>query len=153
MKKLDHRKYKLNYCYKKGCRCFHCVANHRQYYLAKRKVCLARAKVYAKNNIHKITKYKKAWYERNKLRIRDDWYKRTYGIDSEGYMKLHDKQGGKCGICRKVASTTLSVDHDHKTGKIRGLLCRGCNFAIGLMKDDVGILRRAIGYLAKERSH
>ena len=54
-------------------------------------------------------------------------------------------------ICKSPPGhKSLHIDHDHKTGKVRGLLCHGCNTAIGLMKDDVNILTKAIEYLKKE---
>ena len=73
----------------------------------------------------------------------------AYGIDLDIFQNMFTKQGNKCAIC----FTTLfdkfrpSVDHCHKTGKIRGLLCNNCNRAIGLLKDDIGILYAAIRYL------
>jgi hypothetical protein len=64
------------------------------------------------------------------------------------------KQNNCCGICKKHISealltrkSNLCVDHDHKTGKIRGLLCDNCNRGIGLLGDNIDILRNAIGYL------
>lgn len=56
-------------------------------------------------------------------------------------------QSGRCAICQKVDK--LVVDHDHTTNAIRGLLCYGCNTALGLFQDNVDTLRRAISYLAK----
>jgi len=78
-----------------------------------------------------------------------------YGITESDYARLLEAQGGRCAICGtdspppgKAGSTHLCVDHDHGTGKIRGLLCRHCNSALGLFGDDTVILARAIGYLA-----
>lgn len=63
------------------------------------------------------------------------------------YAALLKLQGGKCKIC--CAAAPLHVDHCHTTGKIRGLLCNGCNSGIGFLKDDMDILARAINYLAE----
>lgn len=63
---------------------------------------------------------------------------KKYGITGEQYLALYAFQGGKCAICKRATGTTrrLSVDHDHKTGKIRGLLCRPCNNMLGHGRDD-----------------
>jgi hypothetical protein len=83
--------------------------------------------------------------------------RRKYGITTEKYNTVLDKQKGVCAICgtkekRSIrgAEPELSVDHDHKTGEIRGLLCHRCNSGLGLFQEDLRILRRAVRYL-KER--
>lgn len=72
-----------------------------------------------------------------------------YGITPDEYDALLASQAGKCAICESTdhAATDWQVDHDHVTGAIRGLLCRPCNVALGLMRDDVDRMRRAIDYL------
>lgn len=98
------------------------------------------------------------WYRRNRdkaLRIRRNGnLKRTYGITLEQYEQMLTDQGGNCAICLKPETgktqygvKSLAVDHCHKTGKIRGLLCEKCNRAIGQLHDDVDVLRRAIDYI------
>lgn len=59
------------------------------------------------------------------------------------------EQGGICAICLRTCRTypNLTVDHDHETGEVRGLLCRGCNVLLGHLQDDTGSLKRAISYL------
>jgi hypothetical protein len=73
----------------------------------------------------------------------------TYGITAEEYQELYEAQGGKCWICRRAtgASRRLSVDHDHKTGKVRGLLCRTCNSHLGHLRDDPEAALRVVTYL------
>ena len=65
------------------------------------------------------------------------------------YDFILEKQEGKCAICGASDNfgRYLCVDHSHETGKIRGLLCNPCNQALGLLKDNVGILNNAIDYL------
>lgn len=70
---------------------------------------------------------------------------RVYGLTTEGYDKLLEDSGGQCAICGKAAE--LVVDHDHVSGKVRGLLCRKCNVAIGSLGDSPETLRRAFAYL------
>jgi hypothetical protein len=106
------------------------------------------------------------WYEENKLRVRAqkaEWYKdpenrrrqreiqlrRRFGISTEKYEELLLKQSGVCAICKKLEELdrSLAVDHDHKTGRIRGLLCTKCNTAIGLLNEDPVVLVNAQKYL------
>ncbi len=74
-----------------------------------------------------------------------------YGIDILQYEQLLLRQGMVCAICRGVCKSgrRLAVDHDHRTGAVRGLLCGACNRAIGNLGDSVERLRRAIEYLEK----
>lgn len=89
-----------------------------------------------------------AWSRRNNLA--------SFGMTEDGYQRLLASQGGGCAICgRTVTDVTgrrLAIDHDHETNEVRGLLCHRCNVAIGLMKEDVELLRRAILYLVRSAS-
>jgi hypothetical protein len=70
-----------------------------------------------------------------------------YGMSVEEYDKMLEAQGGVCAICKgpsKRKNGLFDVDHDHKTGKVRGLLCHGCNTGIGLLGDDPRVWERAI---------
>lgn len=82
--------------------------------------------------------------------------KKLFGITTEQYDKMLHEQGGKCAICRTdqsgtERSTYLCVDHDHETGKVRGLLCVTCNMGLGMFKDNVGLMAKAIDYLASSK--
>lgn len=73
---------------------------------------------------------------------------KRYGITIEEYNAILIKQNGKCAICGNGSTEKdLSVDHDHITGHIRGLLCNSCNMAIGLFDENITLLRKAIDYL------
>lgn len=82
-------------------------------------------------------------------------YKRL-GVCNVRYEDMLVQQRGVCAICKGVLNssryTKLAVDHDHKTGRVRGLLCTNCNTAVGLMKDSPGRLRAAANYLADTKS-
>lgn len=89
-------------------------------------------------------------------RRREQKLRQKYGITIEMYNQMLTDQNGVCAICFKpevwVHITSdkiqcLAVDHDHKTGKIRGLLCKKCNLAIGNMEDDTTRLLSAVRYL------
>ena len=77
-----------------------------------------------------------------------------YGITLAEYMAMLDAQAGVCAICGSALRGNswhkrLCVDHDHATGKVRGLLCSACNTAIGRMDHNVDYLRAAIDYLER----
>ncbi len=83
--------------------------------------------------------YKK--HRQHERRLRD-----MYDMSLFDYVRLVDKQGGRCAIC-ETETEKLHIDHDHETGKVRGLLCMNCNTALGQFKDDIEILKAAILYL------
>lgn len=72
---------------------------------------------------------------------------RVYKIGETDYRNILESQDGVCAICKTNSDTKLSVDHDHDTGRVRGLLCRKCNLGIGFLRDSVDFLRNAIDYL------
>ena len=73
-----------------------------------------------------------------------------YGITKEIYLEMVQAQDGLCLICTKRFDVDLVIDHDHDTGKVRGLLCDRCNSGLGFFEDSTEGLRRAIKYLAAE---
>jgi len=107
--------------------------------------------------------WRESHLERNRFNARWSRVKRAFGLTPEAYKALLDAQGGVCAICRKAETARnvnkqsgvrikrLSVDHDHKTNKIRGLLCQHCNHTLGKMDDDPARLRAAADYLEKHQ--
>ena len=87
------------------------------------------------------------------------YLRRTYGMTVQQYAQLYVKQGGRCAICggegfllnKTRHKIKLVVDHDHSTGKIRGLLCHNCNRALGLFHDNLDHLNNALNYLKVQR--
>lgn len=89
---------------------------------------------------------------REKIMARKVLY--NYGLSPEKYEAMYRTQGGVCAICRElnICGRRLAVDHDHKTGKVRGLLCAKCNLVLGQARESVDLLYRAADYLlAPER--
>lgn len=85
-----------------------------------------------------------------KLRAHSAYVLRTYGITGEEYWALYEAQGGRCFICRRATgkSKRLPVDHDHRTGEVRGLLCGPCNQdVLGHLRHDPAAFVRSIEYL------
>lgn len=102
------------------------------------------------------------WFNENRDRAKANQRKRNlrvlYGITSDDYADMLDAQGGTCAICKQQEpgahgrtgkQFSLSVDHCHQTGRVRGLLCQRCNRAVGLLGDDPALLRNAIEYLER----
>lgn len=87
--------------------------------------------------------------ERNPEADRRAELQRLYGITLEKYVEMFVAQGEVCAICKEKCQTkkSLSVDHDHQTGIVRGLLCNRCNRALGMFKDNKILLIRAAQYL------
>lgn len=82
-------------------------------------------------------------------RSHDLTVQKTYGLGPGQYRQLLVAQGGKCWICQRANGKTkrLAVDHDHASGKVRGILCGPCNQLLGHVRDDPETLLRAARYL------
>jgi len=100
--------------------------------------------------------YAREWRRKNKDKAKNNDLKKEYGITLAQYEEMEVSQDFKCAICgkseqdicnKKGAVRRLAVDHCHTTGKIRGLLCRGCNQGLGNFKDTIQYLQKAIDYL------
>lgn len=94
----------------------------------------------------------KKYYMKNKRKIlsrqkrnRPTRYKITIG----DYERMVDEQGNRCKLCgnEPKEGKKLVIDHDHRNGKVRGLLCNSCNVGIGLLQDDPALLEKAINYI------
>jgi hypothetical protein len=89
--------------------------------------------------------------KKRKERAHGQYVDKTYGISAEDYRRLYEAQGRRCAICKRAtgAARRLAVDHDHKTGEVRGLLCKPCNrYGLGMFaRDDPEIFDRASDYL------
>lgn len=102
-----------------------------------------------------VNAYSLGWYRENRERVkrthREYVLKSLYGIDEAEFQELLRAQNGKCALCpmifEEIGRRNLCVDHDHTTGKVRGLLCRRCNSSIGQLGDDAEGLRRALAYV------
>ncbi len=108
----------------------------------------------------------RAYYQKNKERIRGDkkkqardskrrrrnYLKRQYSLKVKNVDEMLLSQKYKCAICTlPLDTTTAKIDHSHKSGKIRGLLCNKCNLLLGHANDLIRILKKAILYLRKNK--
>jgi hypothetical protein len=76
---------------------------------------------------------------------------RNKNLSEADFLDLLDEQMGKCAICGWAGNERLYVDHDHRTGRVRGLLCNRCNVGLGCFRDQIDDLSRAIIYLEDAR--
>lgn len=107
---------------------------------------------YAKHKdrlIKKCNQYLREHKQQHKRYQRKSNLKRQFGLSIESYNKLLERQHGVCAICGEKPSIELNVDHCHKTGQVRGLLCSPCNLGLGNFKDNSNRLYKAVEYLAK----
>lgn len=110
---------------------------------------------YYEINKVRIRKVNKLWRDKNKKGRRIKDLKNKYNITLEDYNNLFTKENGRCHICNLSESRKgthgkikrLSVDHCHKTGKVRGLLCQRCNSVLGYIEDNKNLLKQMIKYL------
>jgi hypothetical protein len=109
---------------------------------------------YASNNRKVYSGASRKWYHANKLKAKNLHLRRKYGISIEQYLALVDAQGNTCAVCKtpdktrgQASAEHWCVDHNHQTGKVRGLLCHHCNRALGLLNDNVAHLTTAVQYL------
>lgn len=110
---------------------------------------------YKKNREERIRK-QRLWVLKNKeksTKYKRDWkLKNEYGITENEYQILFEIQNECCAICGSKSSgniktNKLYIDHDHITGKVRGLLCNSCNNGLGKFKDNIEYLNSAVEYL------
>ena len=89
------------------------------------------------------------WKKKNPVKwskIQADGHRRRkYGITAEQFETLQQVQNGKCAICKTREAS--HVDHDHSTGRVRGLLCIKCNTGLGMFQDQAEMLDKAKAYL------
>lgn len=109
------------------------------------------ANKYVEGRVYKIGPSRKSDFKPGTKEYRKDRYLfHMYGITLTQYNILFNKQEGKCAICKKHQlefELKLAVDHCHKTGKVRGLLCTACNQAIGKFEEKIENFNSAIKYL------
>lgn len=132
--------------YKSNNKCITCLRNNKRPYNRE-----------AQRKYRQSEKGQKAYRELLEARRNDKDFRRRqrkselvrlFNVTLDDYDAMLRRQDGKCAICVEAPTKhNLSIDHDHHTGKVRGLLCGNCNRALGLFRDNVSRLRRAITYL------
>jgi len=100
--------------------------------------------------MNKKLKYDNQWRKDNPNRARTITLRYRYGITYEDWLKIWINQDGRCAICGEpfAQPSNACIDHNHKTGEIRGLLCKKCNLGIGCFDDNQSLMGRAIKYVS-----
>jgi len=117
----------------------------------KKSICKTCAKLYYLSKIKGVSKYYdtlKKYHNTHKAEARNRYFIKEYGITQENYDKMYAENNGTCLICGEYYGK-LFVDHDHKTGTVRGLLCSNCNAGLGFFKDNIDRIERAAYYLKR----
>jgi hypothetical protein len=99
----------------------------------------------------------KEWQKNNPERFFFNQIRSKYGISREDYISMEEAQNNKCAICLETETAPniwkegeyrrLALDHNHKTGEIRGLLCYRCNTTLGKIDDNIELLEKMVTYL------
>lgn len=129
-------------------------AKERSRYAERKEEVAARKRLeYAEDRENKIETVRR-WQRRNPEKVKASWRERHlwrwYRLTIAEFDSLFLGQGSRCGICGSespIGQKHWHIDHDHSTGKIRGILCYYCNLLLGHAKDNTAILRAAIEYL------
>jgi hypothetical protein len=131
----------------------HLSKYQKKYYQEHKQRILKRNTKYNKAHKEYIKEYRKQYGEKNKKHIKECQrladIRRKYGLSKEEYYTLLLKQDHKCAICLMPLENEPHVDHDHKTGKVRNLLCSSCNAMLGLGGDNPDILLNGSKYLRR----
>lgn len=131
-----------------------------RYYVKNREKILVQKQLEYVNNREETIARRKTRYRSNEKVRKAAWatnLKHKYGITVEEYDQMLKIQNGRCAICdvssheTKTGKSHLAVDHDHKTGRVRALLCSHCNAGLGAFRDDTVVLNKAVEYLNEHR--
>lgn len=102
-------------------------------------------------NRDKYLSSQKGYYKKDPETYKWRVMKNVYGMSKEDFFDLLEKQDNKCALCGKpylgLARRDIHIDHCHETGKIRGLLCLGCNTGLGMLGDNEAGLLKALEYI------
>jgi hypothetical protein len=133
-------------------RCKVCGKNRLIKFFHSHSSCAKGVRAECKTCHNKVSKVRhKKYIKENPDKRRSTVLKNKYGVTFEQYRAMLGAQGNACKICGSfspgASKDHFSIDHDHKTGKIRGILCHGCNAGLGMFKEDTQSLKQAICYL------
>jgi hypothetical protein len=123
----------------------------RKYYIDHRQELIERERQKVARDPEKHKAYQKEYRRRYSNEIRFHKIQKYYGITEQEWYSIFHSQDNRCSICccEDPGKKGWSTDHDHKTGKVRGILCSSCNNGLGRFKDNPDSLKRAAEYLLK----
>ena len=122
-----------------------CVVCNKEFIPSRKKTLCCSSDCSVKRKTHKT----KEW---NSLNSKRASLRKNYDLSLEDVENILQKQNYRCAVCEKILSKFF-IDHNHKTGKVRGILCFNCNTALGKFEDNPELLAKAIIYLSKENQY
>jgi Recombination endonuclease VII len=130
--------------------CKECTkARRKVWYQRNREREIARVGAWQRRNPEKLAAQRRQSTDVRARKYREWHLRKRFGLTIDVYGALLAAQDGTCAICSTPTEndSALHVDHDHETGRVRGLLCMRCNNALGLLRDDPEVLSNAVDYL------
>lgn len=129
--------------------CKDCINTRNKKYNAEHPEALAKSKEkYKNNNKEKIKEDARIYRKNNKDKVYYTFIKQKYGLTESSYKSISDSQNNCCKICgERFKDSRPHIDHCHKTGEVRGILCKDCNLGLGRFKDNPDLLLLACDYL------
>jgi hypothetical protein len=106
-------------------------------------------------NLDRVREGQRRTYARHSQKYGIRMLKTKFGVTEDDFNSMFERQAGRCACCGRHQTEfkrRLSVDHDHQTGVVRGLLCSGCNTAIGQVRENTDVLKSMIDYLQNARA-
>jgi len=127
----------------------------KEYYNTHKEKILAYQKEYNCNHREKRNAYIREYRHTHKEKIKNYNLKSNHGLSITEFDNLLLAQDNKCLICGQpldlLNPKLIHIDHNHLTGKVRGILCNKCNMAIGLLRDNPEYIRNALEYLERDK--
>lgn len=145
-----------SYCYKHfKCRCSVCAEWKHFCELPRREKAREASRLWRLDNLERSRQNSRSYQQRHPNKQKE-WQLKKYNLTLIEWDEIYNKQFGGCAICGNKDETKnhyacLSVDHNHKTGKVRGLLCFNCNTAIGKLQENAELFDRAKKYLEQTK--
>lgn len=126
-------------------------AYRHEWYINNREKIISATQRYYKENRESILEYTREYSKKNRAKNRWIRMKNSHGFTEEDFNTMFKSQNNLCALCgtNNFGKQGPNIDHDHKTMKVRGILCNQCNVGLGSFKDDPLLLTKAINYLSK----
>lgn len=130
-----------------GAKCRECSRAYNREYRRLHPELRDRHRAYYAANKEHFCSMARRWKEQNAERVADCLYLRLYGITKARRDAMIAEQQGRCALCDQKPLSTLHIDHDHQTGRVRRMLCRRCNHLLGTIEKNRNLVDRMFTYI------